>query len=224
MPHRRSEQQLHKNQADHHDQPALDRHKTGPVVPARPVPPTAGDQRNSANQDQEQLRHRPVDQAKVRVDLRHPQPAEDALPHDQQHGPDTQPAHPFTVVLHPNPDGQNDRQQPDKRRHQPVRMLLEHPKFPEPLVKRNEEHVVAEGVGPVRHRHPHPLARHQTAEPNQDERRQSRGNGESVQPRGVLRSSSHSAKQIGRIRNLIHPIQAARNVSPKPTDGNLIVK
>ncbi len=191
MPHRRPQQQLHENQANHRHQDALERRKTGPVAHVHPLPPSAGNQCDRTNQNQEQLRHGTVNQSQVLIDLSHPQPAEYPLHHDQNKRTNPQQAHPFAGFFRPKPDRQADGQKPDKRRHQPVGMLLKYAELPEPLVEWHQKHVVSVGSRPIRHGHPHPLARHQSANPNKCQCRQCSEHGEPVQPRVILRSCRH---------------------------------
>ena len=87
-------------------------------------------------------------------------------------------------------------------------VLIEDPSSPE--MEGKQEHVVAVGGGPIRHRHPSPLARDQSAQSNQQERCRSRKPGKPIQPDMFLGTSHHQLK--GR-RNLHRsgPSQPTRN-------------
>jgi lipopolysaccharide export LptBFGC system permease protein LptF len=86
------------------------------------------------------------------------------------------------------PQGQDARQHSDDGCQEPVRMLIKDPS--DPFRERKEERVVAIRVGPVRHRHSHPMAGDQPAGSQQQERRQRRQQGEPVQP-GIVRDLGH---------------------------------
>ena len=69
------------------------------------------------------------------------------------------PAEPWACVNAVEPECQDGGQKTDTGSHQPVRVLIKNPSHPSG--EGEKEHVVAIGVGPVRHGHANPMACHQ---------------------------------------------------------------
>ena len=106
-------------------------------------------------------------------------------------------------------------------------MLLKYAELPEPLVEWHQKHVVSVGSRPIRNGHPHPFARHQSANSNKNQCRQCSEHSEPVQPRVILRSCRHQNPKQSSKKNKrpnLLSTQAARNLSPEKRRGNFIVK
>ena len=165
------------------DQPLL---KCAVVLGVRPQfgrgsiePQTARDNRNRNHDAEEDLTENPVKHgqgdARRHVGFRgrqgeatgDPEPTEYALQDDQDDRHQANPVQPFALVGPPQPEGEDDRGQSDKRPKQPVRVLVVdaagHSR------QRVEKHIGTEGVGPVDHCQTGLVAGHQPARDQQQE-------------------------------------------------------
>ncbi len=134
-----------------------------------------GDQRDRDDQREEPLGQRAVHHREAVGEQHDPQPAHHALGDHRQHGDD--PQRPQASAARPERDGQRHRQQPDHGAEEPVTVLVEHAAdHPRPG---KQEHVVAEGRGPVGHGQGRARVGHETAE---DDEHASRGRGQHGQP------------------------------------------
>ena len=193
MPHRRPNQKLNEHQTENRDDRPLNSAKACLLLSPNfhPVPPTAGNQCNTANQDQKQLSHSTMYEAKVGVDLRNAQPTQNPLcnyKHERRH---PQPPHPLSGLREPEPNSQNHGQKAHKRSNQPVGVFLKNSKMTNPTVERHQKHVVTECVWPIWNRHPYTFCRHQSTDPNKNQCRQCYIHCEPVQPRALLQRSRH---------------------------------
>ncbi len=133
----------HRETAERHESLGGRRHR------GRVPPPGARDHGHGDEQGEEELRETTVHDGQGVLEEDDPQPSDESLDRDEEHGQEPEPAHPPTRVPERQRDAERHREHADPRAEEPVPVLHEHaPDHPRP---RKEEGIVPEGRGPVGH-------------------------------------------------------------------------
>jgi hypothetical protein len=191
MPHRGRHEQLDENQRGDAENSSGARRPFHRRSRSRVLPPPGCDQGDPADRDEKQLGRAGVDQPEDGAQRgvehlmpvqHHPKAAEQSLRKDQRQRAPGQLPDPGSSLRELGPDCQDDGEESHAARDQPMQVLVVNPANAPPAVQRQEEHVVAVTGRPIRHRHSDALARHQSAETNQNQRGHGGQNRMAMQP------------------------------------------
>ena len=185
MPHRRGDEQLHKNQNRDKEDVAAESARNGHRFFIRRIhPPAAGEQREGRCEHQKALRDGTVRDAEPVQLPADAEAAENSLHNHQQKPGDAEPVNPFARIFQPEPDGENGRQQADPGGEQAVRVLKKCQTGP--VFEWQRKHVVAIACRPVINGHAGFMAGHEAAEADEQECGDSVDDGEPKQRRLVF--------------------------------------